>query len=87
MRHISRRIPFCIRVNSSHHQAIEHTGKGLRAVMYSGDGVIEAAEHDSLPVWSVQWHPERMCFRHRRDDTVDGSLIFRFFLDQCLAKR
>ena len=74
-------------VNSSHHQAIEHTGKGLRAVMYSGDGVIEAAEHDSLPVWSVQWHPERMCFRHRRDDTVDGSLIFRFFLDQCLAKR
>ena len=70
-------------VNSSHHQAVELPGKGLRAVMHSGDGVIEAAEHDSLPVWSVQWHPERMCFRHRRDDTADGSLLFRFFLEQC----
>lgn len=74
-------------VNSSHHQGVELCGKGLKAVMYSEDGVIEALEHDSLPVWSVQWHPERMCFRHRRDDTVDGSLVLRFFLDQCRDRK
>ncbi len=70
-------------VNSSHHQAVENPGKGFRAVMRSADGVIEAVEHGSLPVWGVQWHPERMCFLHRRADTADGSALFRFFLDQC----
>ena len=70
-------------VNSTHHQGVEVPGKGLRPVMYSEDGVIEALEHESLPVWSVQFHPERMCFLHKRNDTVDGSEIFRFFLDRC----
>jgi putative glutamine amidotransferase len=55
--------------------------------MYTEDGVIEALEHDSLPVWSVQWHPERMCFSHRRNDMADGSLVFRFFLEQCLKRK
>ena len=74
-------------VNSSHHQGVERPGKGFKAVMCSEDGVIEALEHDSLPVWSVQWHPERMCFSRRRNDTADGSLIFRFFLQQCLGRK
>ena len=74
------------RVNSSHHQGVDVPGKGLRGVLYAEDGVTEAIEHDSLPVWGVQWHPERMCFLHQRDDTVDGSLIFRFFLEQCRAR-
>ena len=73
-------------VNSSHHQGIERPGKGLSVAMVSEDGVIEALEHDSLPVWSVQWHPERMCFSRRRNDTADGSLIFRFFLEQCRSR-
>lgn len=70
-------------VNSSHHQGIEIPGKGFRVAARSEDGVIEAIAHESLPLWGVQWHPERMCFAHRRDDTADGSEIFRFFLDQC----
>ena len=70
-------------VNSSHHQGIDIRGKGFRIAARSAGGVIEAIEQDSLPVWGVQWHPERMCFLHRRDDTADGSSIFRFFLDQC----
>ncbi len=74
-------------VNSSHHQGVELPGRGLRVVMRSEDGVVEAMAHDSLPIWSVQWHPERMCFKHRRNDTVDGSLVIRFFLDQCLSRR
>ena len=70
-------------VNSTHHQGVDIPGKGLIPAAHAADGVIEAMEHESLPVWSVQFHPERMCFRHRRDDTVDGSGIFRFFLEQC----
>lgn len=73
-------------VNSTHHQGIDIPGKGIKVAARSEDGVIEGAEHESLPVWSVQFHPERMCFRHRRDDTVDGSSIFRFFLEQCREK-
>ena len=72
-------------VNSSHHQGIDLPGKGFRIAARSEDGVIEAIEHKSLPVWGIQWHPERMCFLHKRSDTVDGSSIFRFFLDQCRA--
>ena len=74
-------------VNSTHHQGVEIPGKGLRTVMHSEDGVIEALEHESLPVWSVQWHPERMCFSHKRNDTADGSFVFRFFLDQCQKQK
>lgn len=75
------------RVNSSHHQGVEIPGKGLKIAALSEDGVIEGIEHESLPIRGVQFHPERMCFRHRRDDTADGSGIFRFFLEQCRMNR
>ena len=70
-------------VNSSHHQGVDRPGNGLRVAARAGDGVVEAMEHETLPVWSVQFHPERMCFQHARPDTADGSLLFRFFLEKC----
>lgn len=73
------------RVNSSHHQAVDAFGDGLKPAMYSDDGVVEAMQHESLPVFSVQWHPERMCFAHARTDTVDGSLVLRRFLSLCTS--
>ena len=73
----------CFTVNSSHHQGVDTPGKDLQAVLRAQDGVIEAMQHETLPVWSVQFHPERMSFAHRRTDTVDGSLLFRFFLEKC----
>lgn len=45
-------------VNSSHHQAIDTPGKGLRIVARAPDGVIEAAEGENILL--LQWHPERM---------------------------
>jgi len=46
-------------VQSWHHQAVREVGRGLRAVAWAEDGVIEAIEHDSH-AWclAVQWHPE-----------------------------
>lgn len=69
--------------NSSHHQAVDRLGEKLHAVMYSDDGYVEAMVHRELPVWSVQWHPERMCFAFKSSRYVDGSVILRWFLEQC----
>ena len=68
-------------VNSAHHQGICRLAPDLEAVQWAEDGVIEACRHKSAPVWSVQWHPERMCLRHARADTVDGGAIFRWFIE------
>ena len=71
--------------NSSHHQAVECAGKGLVTDSWClEDGVIEAMHHDSLPIHSVQWHPERMCLDHARDDTVNGLPVLQYFYRQCL---
>ncbi len=46
-------------VRSWHHQAVGRLGRGLRAVAWAADGVIEAVEADQLPFSiAVQWHPE-----------------------------
>ena len=74
-------------VNSAHHQAIERLGEGLVITQWAPDGVIEAVEHTTLPVFSVQWHPERMCLERARNDTVDGSLVIRYFLKLCAERK
>ncbi|HBC47061.1 MAG TPA: hypothetical protein DCZ43_08445, partial [candidate division Zixibacteria bacterium] len=48
-----------IQTNSSHHQTIDRLGRGLKAVAFAPDGVIEAVEHTGHDfVLGVQWHPE-----------------------------
>lgn len=47
-------------VNSTHHQAINRLGRGLRVSARSTDGVIEAIEMETLPIVAVQFHPERL---------------------------
>lgn len=48
-------------VNSSHHQGIDRPGRGVRAVGWAPDGVIEAIEDPGPRFWiGVQWHPERL---------------------------
>lgn len=47
-------------VNSAHHQAVGRLGNGLRVEQWAKDGIVEAFRHETLPVWGVQWHPERL---------------------------
>lgn len=69
--------------NSSHHQGVDRPGKGLIIDQRSEDGVVEGMHHENGRVFSVQWHPERMCFQHRRNDTVNGDRILSWFLQLC----
>jgi len=73
---------FC--TNSSHHQALDRLGEGLRVLLRCPeDGTVEAVCHASLPILGVQFHPERMCLSHARADTVNGFPIFRWFTALC----
>ena len=63
-------------VNSAHHQAADRLGRGLEAVQWTPDGVVEALEHRTLPVWAVQWHPERL-------PGEMGRRLFGAFLERC----
>ncbi len=47
-------------VNSSHHQAVDRLGSGLHVIQWADDGTVEAIRHETLPVFCVQWHPERL---------------------------
>lgn len=67
-------------VNSAHHQGVDLPGQGITYTQFAKDGVVEGLEHDYLPVSGVQWHPERLCFQHKKENTVDGSIILRNFL-------
>ena len=73
-----------IYVNSAHHQGIKVLGKGLVPAQFSDDGVTEAVYHEALPIYGVQWHPERMSLKNRREDTVDGMPLFEWF---CKAQK
>ena len=62
-------------VNSAHHQAVDRLGSGLQAAQWAPDGIVEALTHKKLPVWAVQWHPERLA------DRASGRRLFQAFLD------
>lgn len=66
-------------VNTSHHQAIDRLADGFVAELLAPDGTIEGCIHESLPIFSVQWHPERMMPPLRTEEMADGGLIFRHF--------
>ncbi len=51
-----------LEVNSMHHQAIHRLGRGLTAVAWAPDQLVEGAELDEPArfLLGVQWHPEEM---------------------------
>ncbi len=71
-----------VEVNSFHHQAAEHLGRGLKAVAWSPDGVIEAIEATgSRFVIGVQWHAESLTER------PEQAGLFRAFVEAAAEPR
>src|SRR2546425_895419 len=67
-----------IPVNSSHHQAADAVGDGLRVVAHCpDDGVIEALEGTSADhfVLAVQWHPERSVDQDERSRAIFRAVV------------
>ena len=59
-------------VNSAHHQCLDKLGSNLLLAQYAAPAPTpEAIFHKTLPVYGVQWHPERL------GDT--GSKLLTFF--------
>ena len=73
-------------VSSSHHQAVNRLGNGLRVAARHPDSTIEAIEWNSpmRKPWlaAVQWHPERM----GPDEPFAGAL-YRGFLQAVVVSR
>lgn len=67
------RLPDTFLVNTFHHQAVKDVAPGFIATLVNHD-VIEAMEHTTLPIISVQWHPERYY-------TNESKIIFDYFYE------
>lgn len=61
--------------NSYHSYTVEALPECLRVAATSKDGLIEAIEHNSLPIAAQMWHPER----ERPFKTQDIALFKRLF--------
>ncbi|MFT3745191.1 MAG: gamma-glutamyl-gamma-aminobutyrate hydrolase family protein [Pyrinomonadaceae bacterium] len=73
-----------VRVNSSHHQAVNRVGANLRATAWASDGVIECIEDTRSDRFAlgVQWHPE-ITFGN---DQLSRE-IFELFVSRCREGR
>lgn len=73
-------------VNSYHHQAVDRLGCGLELFAWS-DGVAEGLQHTELPIWAVQWHPERMTDPDRfNPEGPDMAPLFSWWVNQAAAE-
>lgn len=72
-----------IEVNSLHHQALKTLGRGLKAVAWAPDGIIEGIE---LPgdgfVVGVAWHPEELV-----DSRPEALALFRALVEEAGGRR
>lgn len=69
-----------VKVNSLHHQTIGKLGTDFTVVAKSEDGLIEAIEHQKLPIFAVQWHPELLALA---DETQTNPLFIHFVQEVC----
>jgi len=67
-------------VNSLHHQAIAEVAPGFKPTGFAQDGTIEAIEHETLPWFGVQWHPEMM-------DCRSQDPVFSWLVDVTIGLR
>lgn len=68
---IAKLLPQKFMINSFHHQAVKVLPDGF-IPLYVNNDIIEMMEHSTLPIFSVQWHPERY-------DSKESEIIFDYF--------
>jgi Predicted glutamine amidotransferases len=69
-------------VNSYHHQSVNQLASNFKVVAKSKDGIIEAIEHGTKPIYAVQFHPEIMV------ENDEFSLdIFKYFINEVKMKK
>ncbi len=71
---VSSLFPECFLINSFHHQVVSHLPKNF-VITHTYQDVIEGIVHETLPIFGVQWHPERF-------DSLESSAIFDWFVNQ-----
>lgn len=65
-----------VEVSSSHHQAPQRLGRGLKPVAWADDETVEALELDGHPeVLAVQWHPEETAGQDQVQQRLFGWLV------------
>ena len=72
--------PKC-RTNSTHHQAVKDLAPGFHVTARSVEGIVEAYEHDTLPILATQFHPERLTGILWDDRTPDFRPWFEYFVE------
>jgi putative glutamine amidotransferase len=73
-----------IDANSSHKQCMATIGRGLRVVATAPDGIVEALEDPTFPLWlGVQWHPERLAVL----DEQDHQQLFQLLVERSRAAK
>lgn len=72
------------KTNSTHHQGLRDLAPGLKVAARSTEGVIEAIEHETLPIYGCQFHPERLTGEGWDARTPDFAPFFAHFIS--LAK-
>ena len=63
--------PSNFEINSYHHQAVKKVPDDF-VVTFMHNDIIEGMHHHALPIFGVQWHPERF-------DSVESKVIFDYF--------
>lgn len=63
--------PSKFEINSYHHQAVKKVPEDY-VVTFMHNDIIEGIHHHALPIFGVQWHPERF-------DTLESKTIFDYF--------
>lgn len=70
-----------MRVNSAHHQGLGLVGRELLPIQWCPqDQCVEAIRHETLPIFGLQWHPERLFLAGREKKTATtGDPLLGFF--------
>ncbi len=73
-------------VNSRHHQSVNRIGDGLLETAFwlgeDGYRVTETIRHEELPIFGLQWHPERMYLYGNEKQKETAEMLLRFFMKQ-----